>query len=90
LWKEVLGKDPTSQLTWRWVIWENLGGNHFVEHIILDGKLGRHELQVGDVDNDRISTFVQKPGVYVPGMTTAGKCTPIFSKTCCMRQGPGR
>ncbi len=34
----------------RWVLWENLGAGRFVEHIILDSKLGGHELQVGDID----------------------------------------
>jgi len=44
---------PSGRENPRWVIWENLGGNHFAEHIILDSKLGGHELQVGDVDGDR-------------------------------------
>jgi hypothetical protein len=43
---------PSGRENPRWVIWENLGANHFVERIILDNKLGGHELQVGDVDND--------------------------------------
>jgi len=33
-------------------MWESFGGNQFVERIILDTKLGGHELQVGDVDGD--------------------------------------
>jgi FG-GAP-like repeat len=43
---------PSGRENPRWIIWENLGGNRFAEHIILDSKLGGHELQVGDVDGD--------------------------------------
>lgn len=43
---------PSGRENPRWVIWENLGGVRYEEHIILDAKLGGHELQVGDVDGD--------------------------------------
>ncbi len=43
---------PTGRENSRWVAWQNLGGLKFAEHIILDSKLGGHELQVGDVDRD--------------------------------------
>ncbi len=43
---------PSARENPRWIIWENLGGGRFAEHIILDSKLGGHELQVGDVDGD--------------------------------------
>lgn len=43
---------PKGRENPRWVIWENLGGGQFTEHILLDTKLGGHELQVGDVDGD--------------------------------------
>jgi len=45
----------------RWIIWENLGGNRFAERIILDTKLGGHELQVGDVDGDGDIDICSKP-----------------------------
>ena len=43
---------PDSIENPRWILWENLGGGKFAEHIILDQKLGGHELQAGDVDHD--------------------------------------
>ena len=36
----------------RIMLWENLGKGQFAERIIMDKKLGGHELQVGDVDGD--------------------------------------
>jgi hypothetical protein len=43
---------PPGRENPRWILWENLGSNRFRERIILDQKLGGHELQVGDVDGD--------------------------------------
>jgi hypothetical protein len=43
---------PAGRENPRWVVWDNFGGGRFTEHIILDTKLGGHELQVGDVDGD--------------------------------------
>ena len=43
---------PDGRENPRWVIWENLGQGKFAERIVLDTKLGGHELQVGDVDGD--------------------------------------
>jgi hypothetical protein len=43
---------PSSRENSRCVIWQNLGGGKWAERIILDQKLGGHELQVGDVDGD--------------------------------------
>jgi hypothetical protein len=52
---------PPSRENPRWVIWENLGGNQYAERIVLDTKLGGHELQVGDVDGDGDVDLVSKP-----------------------------
>jgi hypothetical protein len=52
---------PSGRENSRWVIWENLGGLTFREHIVLDTKLGGHELQVGDVDHDGDVDIVSKP-----------------------------
>lgn len=43
---------PEGRQNPRWVVWENLGQGKFAERILLDTKLGGHELQVGDVDGD--------------------------------------
>ncbi len=43
---------PTGREDPRWVLWENQGDGPFAERVILDQKLGGHELQVGDVDGD--------------------------------------
>ena len=43
---------PQNRENPRWVVWENLGGGKFAERIVLDAKLGGHELQAGDVDLD--------------------------------------
>jgi hypothetical protein len=43
---------PAGRENPRWVWWENTGNGRFVEHVILDQRLGGHELQVGDVDRD--------------------------------------
>jgi hypothetical protein len=51
---------PAGRENPRWVVWENLGGGKFAEHIVLDAKLGGHELQVGDVDGDGDIDIVSK------------------------------
>ena len=43
---------PEGRENPRWVVWINQGSGKFIENIILDAKLGGHELQVGDVDGD--------------------------------------
>ena len=52
---------PPGRENPRWVIWENLGGGEFKERIILDQKLGGHELQTGDVDGDGDIDICSKP-----------------------------
>jgi hypothetical protein len=52
---------PAGRENPRWIVWENLGGGNFVEHVILDMKLGGHELQVGDVDGDGDIDICSKP-----------------------------
>ncbi|MEK7678037.1 MAG: VCBS repeat-containing protein [Verrucomicrobiota bacterium] len=43
---------PPGRENPRWVLWENLGGGRFAERILLDARLGGHDLQAGDVDGD--------------------------------------
>jgi hypothetical protein len=53
---------PEGRENPRWILWENLGeGKRFAERIILDAKLGGHELQVGDVDHDGDVDICSKP-----------------------------
>jgi hypothetical protein len=52
---------PPGRENPRWIVWENSGGNRFVERIVLDAKLGGHELQVGDVDGDGDIDICSKP-----------------------------
>jgi hypothetical protein len=52
---------PDGRENPRWIVWENLGGMKFAEHILLDTKLGGHELQVGDVDGDGDIDICSKP-----------------------------
>ena len=71
---------PTSRENPRWVIWENLGENKFAERIILDMKLGGHELQAGDVDNDGAVDIVSKPWGPRPWNGNNGKMHVDFLK----------
>jgi hypothetical protein len=64
---------PTGRENPRWVIWENLGELKFREHIILDTKLGGHELQVGDVDRDGDIDVCSKPWGPRPWNSNGGK-----------------
>lgn len=51
---------PDGRQNPRWVWWENLGDGKYAEHILLDARLGGHELQVGDVDGDGDIDIVSK------------------------------
>lgn len=64
---------PPGRENPRWVIWENLGDLQFREHIILDTKLGGHELQVGDVDKDGDVDICSKPWGPRPWNGNGGK-----------------
>jgi hypothetical protein len=52
---------PKGRENPRWIAWENLGGGKFAERILLDAKLGGHELRVGDVDRDGDLDICSKP-----------------------------
>jgi hypothetical protein len=70
---------PAGRENPRFVIWENDGRkenaamNRFTERIILDDKLGGHELQVGDVDHDGDIDIVSKPWGPRPWNGNGGK-----------------
>jgi hypothetical protein len=52
---------PPDRRDPKWVVWENLGNDQFAERIVLNAKLGGHELQAGDVDGDGRIDIVSKP-----------------------------
>ncbi|MCX7046848.1 MAG: VCBS repeat-containing protein, partial [Candidatus Sumerlaeota bacterium] len=64
---------PPGRENPRWILWENLGNLKFAEHIILDTKLGGHELQVGDVDGDGDMDICSKPWGVLPWNGANGK-----------------
>jgi len=64
---------PAGRENPRWILWENLGGLKFREHIILDANLGGHELQVGDVDGDGDIDICSKPWGPRPWNGAGGK-----------------
>jgi len=52
---------PPGRSNPRWIVWQNLGKDGFAERVILDAKLGGHELQAGDVDADGDVDLCSKP-----------------------------
>jgi hypothetical protein len=52
---------PEGRQNPRWIAWMNEGGGKFTEHVLLDSKLGGHELQAGDVDGDGDIDLCSKP-----------------------------
>ncbi|MBI5384486.1 MAG: VCBS repeat-containing protein [Verrucomicrobia bacterium] len=64
---------PTGRANPRWILWENLGQLKFAERVILDTKLGGHELQVGDVDGDGDIDICSKPWGTRPWNGVGGK-----------------
>lgn len=64
---------PTGRENPRWIMWENLGGGEFMERILLDQKLGGHELQTGDVDGDGDIDVCSKPWGPRPWNSAGGK-----------------
>ncbi|MBM3747243.1 MAG: VCBS repeat-containing protein [Acidobacteria bacterium] len=59
----------------RFFLWENQGGKplRFVQHVILDARLGGHDIQAGDVDGDGDLDIVSKVWRAWTGSANAGK-----------------
>ncbi len=68
--EELLSADRQNP---RWILWQNLGGMRFQERIILDVKLGGHELQAGDVDGDGRIDICSKAWGPRPWNSAGGK-----------------
>jgi len=64
---------PPGRENPRWIMWLNLGGGQFRERIVLDAKLGGHELQVADVDGDGDLDICSKPWGCRPWNGAGGK-----------------
>jgi pimeloyl-ACP methyl ester carboxylesterase len=64
---------PPGRTNPRWVVWENLGGLKFKEHIVLDARLGGHELQAADIDGDGRIDLCSKPWGTQPWNGVGGK-----------------
>ncbi|HET6248544.1 MAG TPA: VCBS repeat-containing protein, partial [Tepidisphaeraceae bacterium] len=64
---------PAGRTNPRFVVWENLGDQKYAEHIILDEKLGGHELQVGDVKGDGVIDICSKAWGVQPWNGNGGK-----------------
>lgn len=79
---------PANRENPRWVLWENLGGLRFAERIILDTKLGGHELQVGDVDGDGDIDICSKPWGPRPWNGAKGKLHVDFLENTLLPHKP--
>jgi hypothetical protein len=64
---------PGGRTNPRFVLWESLGEGRFVERLLLDTRLGGHELQAGDVDGDGDVDIVSKPWGVLPWNGLGGK-----------------
>jgi hypothetical protein len=79
---------PPGRENPRWIIWENLGGNKFVERVVLDTKLGGHELQAGDVGGDGDIDICSKPWGPRPWNGNGGKMHVDFLENLIRTQKP--
>lgn len=64
---------PEGRQNPRWIAWENLGSGKFAERILLDQRLGGHELVVGDVDGDGDVDICSKPWSPMPWNGAQGR-----------------
>jgi hypothetical protein len=79
---------PPERQNPRWVAWENLGQGRFAERILLDARLGGHELQAGDVDRDGDIDLCSKPWGAAAWNAAAGKMHVDYLQN--LLKSPGR
>ncbi len=79
---------PPGRENPRWVIWENLGAGQFAERIILDAKLGGHELVAGDVDRDGDVDICSKPWGALSWNGAGGKMHVDFLENLLKNRAP--
>jgi hypothetical protein len=64
---------PAGRTNPRWVVWQNLGKLQFREQIVLDARLGGHEMQAADIDGDGRIDLLSKPWGTRPWNGVEGK-----------------
>ncbi len=64
---------PAGRANPRWVLWRHAGEGLFEEQILLDCRLGGHEIQVGDVDGDGRLEICSKPWGVQPWNAAGGR-----------------
>jgi len=73
----------------RWYVWERVDGQtvRFVERVILDTRLGGHDIRVGDVDNDGDLDIVSKIWSVWDGNANAGRVHVDFLENLTRKTG---
>ncbi len=64
---------PAGVDTRRWFVFENLGGTRFVERVVFEGKLGGHDILVGDIDGDGDTDVASKIWKCWEGSSNGGR-----------------
>ena len=77
---------PPGRQNPRWVIWENRGNGQFIERIVLDTKLGGHDLQVGDVDADGDMDICSKAWGPLPWNGNGGRMHVDFLENLAVKK----
>ena len=73
----------------RWYLWERMDGQavRFVERVILDSRLGGHDIRVGDVDKDGDLDIVSKIWSVWDGNANEGRVHVDFLENLTRKTG---